>query len=133
MKLNSLRNFIALTALLLFFVSASGLQAQEKKDITYSILESGSVLDVQPYINALDNSDMRYHRLSGRRYVIVFMTGLRVELFSAQEIAKKGHPINVSEYPEEFPATRQEPVFALGANNFIIQYHTPTAKQHGTK
>ena len=63
-----------------------------------------------------------------KRYVVVFDKGVKVELFSATEISKSGLTRNLSEYPEDFDSSRQEPIFALGADNFIIEYHIATGK-----
>jgi hypothetical protein len=107
------------------------IQAQtEIKDQTYIITDNGSVTDIQPYIAALNNSDMKNHRLLNKRYTVIFQTGVKVELFSANEISKTGLPINLSEYPENFDSSRQEPVFSLGANNFVLEYHTAGTKHH---
>lgn len=103
---------------------------KEAKGQTYIIIDKGSVTDIQPYIDALNNSDMSNHRLLNKRYTVVFKTGVKVELFSASEISKSGRLINLSDYLENFDASRQEPIFALGANNFIIEYHTSSAKHH---
>lgn len=103
---------------------------KEAKGQTYIIIDKGSVTDIQPYIDALNNSDMSNHRLLNKRYTVVFKTGVKVELFSASEISKSGRVINLSDYLENFDASRQEPIFALGANNFIIEYHTSSAKHH---
>lgn len=103
---------------------------KEAKGQTYIIIDKGSVTDIQPYIKALNNSDMRNHRLLNKRYTVIFKTGVKVELFSASEISKSGRLINLSDYPETFDASRQEPIFALGINNFIIEYHISSAKHH---
>lgn len=103
---------------------------KEAKGQTYIIIDKGSVTDIQPYIDALNNSDMSNHRLLNKRYTVVFKTGVKVELFSASEISKSGRLINLSDYLENFDASRKEPIFALGANNFIIEYHTSSAKHH---
>jgi len=103
---------------------------KEAKGQTYIIIDKGSVTDIQPYIDALNNSDMKNHRLLNKRYMVIFKTGVKVELFSALEISKSGRSINLSDYSESFDALRQEPIFALGANNFIIEYHTSSAKHH---
>jgi hypothetical protein len=116
-----------------FFLTAYNVKAQEQKevkDLTYIISDNGSVTNIQPYIDALNNSDMRNHRLLNKRNTIVFKTGLKVELFSANEIAKKGGHINLSDYPEYFDKFHQEPIFAIAPNNFIIEYHTAASKHN---
>lgn len=109
---------------------ANAQELKEEKNQTYIITDNAGIADVQPYIDALNISDMKYHRLLNKRHTIVFQTGVKVELFSASEISKSGKSMNLSEYPEAFDPSRQEPVFALGANNFIIEYHTSTNKQN---
>jgi hypothetical protein len=110
--------------------AAKAQEQKEVKDITYIITDKGTITNIQPYIDALGNSDMKYHRLLNKRNTIVFQTGLKVELFSANEIAKKGIQINLSEYPEYFDHFHQEPVFAVAPNNFIIEYHIAASKHN---
>lgn len=122
-----LKSFALFSFLLIgFFASAQ--DRKEVKEQTYAIIDNGGITNIQPYIDALNNSDMRNHRLQNKRYTIVFEKGVKVELFSAAEISKNGIQINISEYPENFDLSRQEPIFALGANNFIIEYHIATGK-----
>jgi hypothetical protein len=119
------------SAIFIFLICAAhGLKAQEKNNLSYIIKDKGSVLDVQPYINAMANSDFRNHRLKNKRYTITFQTGLTIELFSATEMLANGLAVNPAEYPESFDSSRQEPVFALAPNNFIIEYHTSAAKHN---
>ena len=103
---------------------------RELKDKTYIIVDNGSVTNIQPYIDAMNNSNMFNHRLKNKRYTIIFKTGLKVELFSANECKSNGLAINPDNYPDIFDATRQEPIFALGADNFIIEYHVYGGKHH---
>lgn len=111
----------------LFFFSIS-VKAQEQNNVTYQIVDNGSVKDVQPYINALNKANMRNHRLRNQRTTISFESGVKVELFSAQELQNAGRSINAADYPENFEITRQEPVFTLGQNNFIMEMHHPENK-----
>ena len=101
---------------------------RELKDKTYLIVDNGSVMNIQPYIDAMNNSNMMNHRLKDKHYTITFQTGVKVELFSAKEIIANGWKVQLSDYPEAFDHTRDEPVFALGANNYIIEYHSSKGK-----
>lgn len=103
---------------------------KEINEQTYVITDNGSVSNIQPYIDALNNSDMKNHRLRDKRNTIVFKSGVKVELLSASEILKSGRLINPIDYPENFDAGRQEPIFALGANNFILEYHIASTKHN---
>lgn len=106
------------------------LRAQEVQGQTYAITSNGSVTDIQPYIAAMNNSDMKYHRLKNTRHTIEFNTGVKVELFSAAEINASVRALNLSDYPENFASTRDIPVFSLGPNNFIMEEHHTTSKYH---
>lgn len=127
MKSNNL-----LKSILLFvgIVFCTVLNAQEIQGKTYAITGKGTVTNVQPYIDALNNSDMKYHRLKNTRTTIEFNTGVKVELFSATEINATVHPLTMSDYPEKFSATRDVPVFSLGPNNFIMEEHHVVSKYH---
>lgn len=105
---------------MLFSMLAS---AQEEQGKTYVITDKGSVSDIQPYINALNKANMHNHRLRDQRYTIVFTTGVTVQLFSAKELVTNGRTINPEDYPEAFDSKRVEPVFSLGAQDFIMEMH----------
>lgn len=106
------------------------MNAQEIQGKTYEIKGNGTVSNVQPYIDAMNNSDMKYHRLKNTRTTIEFNTGVKVELFSATEINANVHPLTMSDYPEKFPTNRDVPVFSLGPNNFIMEEHHVVSKYH---
>lgn len=125
-KQATIRNLFVLT----FFMAFIGLSAQEQNNQTYRIIDNGSVLNVQPYLDALNASNMKYHRLKNTRTTIVFESGLKIELFSATELQTAGITINLNDYPDSFPASRVEPLFQLGANNFILEKHKVQGKHH---
>ncbi len=104
------------------------MKAQEQVNVTYRITDNGSIRDVQPYINALNTANMKYHRLKNTRYTIIFDTGVKVELFSAAELIAAGKHIDLADYPDSFDSSRQEPVFSLGQNNYIMEMHRPVTK-----
>lgn len=123
---NYLKKFLGISIMLFFCHS---LQAQEESEVTYKIINNGSVLNIQPYVDALNNSNMHNHRLKSSRYTIVFNTGVTVQLFSAEELLANGRTITLSDYPENFDSNRNEPTFFLGANNFIMEQHSNTSKK----
>jgi len=116
------------TLILTFFLVSFTLKAQEQNGITYNIIDNGSVSNIEPYINALNNANMRYHRLKNARHTITFDTGVSVQLFSATELIANGIKINLADYPESFSSSREEPKFSLGQNNIILEPH-----KHGNK
>lgn len=115
----------ALSVLLLAIIVAF---SQEREGETYRILSTGNASEIEPYINALNAANMQYHRLKNQRHTIVFDTGVKVELFSGTELITAGREININDYPESFPVSRQEPNFFLGANNYILEEHRNTTK-----
>jgi hypothetical protein len=123
-------SIVKMTFLFIGILFYSNIKAQEKQGETYTITNKGTVIDVQPYIDALNKSDMKYHRLKNKRNTIVFNTGVTVELFSATEIYTTTHKISPFDYPETFDAARDVPVFSLGQNNFIMEEHHVTGKYH---
>ncbi len=127
MKSNTLLKIIFLFAGICFSMI---LNAQEIQGQTYAITSNGSVTDIQPYIDAMNNSDMQYHRLKNTRHTIEFNTGVKAELYSATEINTAVRALNLSDYPENFSSTRDIPVFSLGPNNFIMEEHHVVSKFH---
>ena len=106
------------------------LNAQEIQGQTYAITSNGTVTDIQPYIAAMNNSDMKYHRLKNVRHTIEFNTGVKVELFSASEINTSVRSVNLSDYPVAFDSKRDIPVFSLGPNNLIMEEHHVDGKHY---
>ena len=116
--------------IVLFFLSLSiPVRAQEEQGKTYIITDNGSVKNIQPYVDALNKANMKYHRLKEKRFTIVFNTGVAVQLFSAAECIANGRNINLVDYPYNFDATRYEPVFSLGPDNFILEAHGSVNKK----
>ena len=127
MKKNSLVKYLLLFLGITF---SAILNAQEIQGKTYAIIGNASITAMRPYIDALNNSDMKYHRLKNDRNIIEFNSGVKVELFSATEINANVHPLNLSDYPEKFPTNRDIPEFTLCPNNFIMEAHHVTGKSH---
>ena len=122
------KNLSNIILLCLFFIFNISLKAQEEQGKTYNILDKGSVKNVQPYIDALNKSNMQYQRLRNARTTIIFNTGVSVQLFSAAELIANGRKIQLTDYPESFDSNRQEPQFSLGPNDFIMEQVTPLYK-----
>jgi hypothetical protein len=125
MKLNTLLKTIFVFILFTFSMM---LKAQEQEGKTYIITDNGSVQNIQPYIDALNSSNMKNHRLKNTRNTIIFTTGVTVKLFSAAEMIANGRTINLNDYPDSFDSNRDEPTFSLGSNNFIMEMHHVTSK-----
>ncbi|MCW3070361.1 MAG: hypothetical protein JWO44_251 [Bacteroidetes bacterium] len=116
-------------ALIILFFLALPAKSQEQANQTYRIIDNGTVQNVQPYIDALNSANMKYHRLKNTRFIITFSTGVKVELFSAAELIAAGRNINLADYPETF-INRVEPIFSLGPNNIIMEQRPVYGKYH---
>lgn len=123
-----LKLLLTITFIFSLLAISTSLKAQEEQGKTYIITDNGSIKNVQPYIDALNSANMKYHRLKNTRYTIVFDTGVTVQLFSAAECKANGKNINLADYPDSFDSSRQEPVFSLGQNNYIMEAHKPVNK-----
>lgn len=126
-KMNK-QNLIKFFGICVFLIFSATLNAQEKQGETYIIKDNGNVKNVQPYMDALNNADMKHHRLKDKRYIIIFDTGVTVELFSATELIANGRNINIEDYPDTFDSSYQKPIFSIGTNNFILEQHKPIMK-----
>lgn len=125
-----MKNFYKIIFFFVLFAFTFSMSAQEQNNQTYRIIDNGSVTNVQPYIDALNTANMKYHRLRNARHIITFDTGLKVELFSAAELIAAGRNVVATDYPENFSANREEPLFKLGPNNFIMEEHTSNGKHY---
>ena len=126
-----MKNILLIVALIgSFCVFNTSIKAQEEQGKTYQIINNETVKSIQPYIDAMNNSDMKYHRLRNKRNTITFNTGVSVQLFSATELVANGKKININDYPENFDPKRDVPAFSLGSNNFIMEMHHVQSKYH---
>lgn len=105
--------------------------AKEFNAQTYIIIENGNVTNIQPYIDALNTANLNNHRLKSERNTIVFEEGVKVELFSAEEVLANGiTSINPNDFPSQIE-NYTPPIFKLGNNNYIIESkkYTPSYKK----
>lgn len=116
-------------AFLFFCLSISLHSYAQAKPGSFKVIDNGSVQNIKPYEDALGAANMDSHRLRNKRAVIVFDTGVKVELYSAEELKAMGHNIAPEEFPLDKDPQAQIPVFSLAANNYILQIHTPIGKQ----
>jgi hypothetical protein len=110
--------------LLLFFSLVSVAQQSSFKEmlnITYSIQNMENIKNTKVYIDALNNANMNNHRLKSARNILQFEEGIKVVLFSAEEVLANGitnfNPKNFTNQIENYTP----PVFRLADNNYIIE------------
>ncbi len=98
---------------------------------TYIIIENGNVTNIQPYIDALNTANLNNHRLKSKRNTIGFEQGVKVVIFSAEEVLANGiTSINSNDFPIQIE-NYTPPVFKLANNNYIIESkkYTPSYKK----
>lgn len=124
-----------LTVILMSF--SQNLSAQENNSFkefnaqTYIIVENGNVTNIQPYIDALNTANLNNHRLKSERNTIGFEEGVKVVIFSAEEVLANGiTSINPNDFPSQIE-NYTPPVFKLANNNYIIESkkYTPSYKK----
>lgn len=104
---------------------------KELYDKTYSIVENGNVTNIQPYIDALNTANLNNHRLKSERNTIGFEEGVKVVIFSAEEVLANGiTSINPNDFPSQIE-NYTPPVFKLANSNYIIESkkYTPNYKK----
>jgi len=85
---------------------------QTKLAEAFTITKNGSVIDIQPYKEALNKIDLEKYRLKDKRRILKFDTGVEVQLKSANELSgKTSNP----------PVYRDDRVFKLSKNGQIAE------------
>lgn len=122
---------------IIFMSFLQNLSAQENNSFkefnakTYIIVENGIVTNIQPYINALNTANFNNHRLKSKRNTIEFEEGVKVVIFSAEEVLANGiTSINPNDFPSQIE-NYTSPIFKLANNNYIIESknYTPSYKK----
>lgn len=113
------------TMVLLLFSSI--IYGQEKKDETYRYVNPEIVNNLQDYETAFSTADMTKFRFSNKSNVITFRNGLKVELFSANQLVTNGFAVDTSKVLTSDPLNKDYYVFGLSANKkYIMQLFTKT-------
>ncbi|MBC7863213.1 MAG: hypothetical protein IAF38_09575 [Bacteroidia bacterium] len=115
--------------ILLSFFSVFLFSQNNKDHEKFTILSFGSVKDVGFYIKSINASNLDDWRLQDKRTVLKFDTGFEIEIFSANELKKKGFSVNVESFKKEFPSTYNMPLFKIFPNGVLGAGITPTVKQ----
>lgn len=109
---------------LLFIFSSSFAQDnsfKEQLNVTYSIQNIESVKNSTAYIDAMNSANFNHHRLKSERNIIEFEGGVKIVLFSAEEVLSNGMvTINPNDYPIKIQNYHPS-LFRLAQNNYIIE------------
>ena len=101
-------------------VSTITLFAQEKKNETYKFLNANKVSNVGKYKTALSTANMTKFRYENKRNTIEFENGLKVELFSANELISNGYTVDERRLLTSKPINLGMYTFTLSADNKTI-------------
>lgn len=131
----STTNFIREKALfiVLFLLASSFAQDysfKEKLNVTYTIENMESVKNSTAYVDAMNSANFNNHRLKSERNTIEFEGGIKIILFSAEEVAAGGQ---ITLNPEDFPSKIENyypPLFRLADNNYIIELKRAIPSKH---
>jgi hypothetical protein len=118
--------FPALFCSMLLFLFSATLLSFTTHPSSYRFVNPTMVADTQPYANALNRSDLDRYRYLDERNVLVFDTGLHVELLSANELLAQGLPVNMNRVRTEKPVFDTGSVFKLSPQGGLVEIMTKT-------
>ncbi len=93
---------------------------------SYVYVNPESVSDLKPYTEALSKADMDRYRYMDERNTIVFESGLKVELLSANEMKALSLPVRIERVRTEKPGFDTGSVFRLTPDGGIVEIMTKT-------
>lgn len=101
--------------------------SQEVEKITYKFLNPEIVSNINDYEKAFSTADMSSFRYESKSNVIVFQNGLKVELFSANELKDKNLKLELQNFRSVDQKASNDYYFTLSDNKkFILQKFTRT-------
>lgn len=116
-----------ITALLVFILFTTSMVGQEKKNDTYKFLNAKEINGSSKYVEAFKTADMTKFRFQNKRNTIIFENGLKVELFSADELTQKGYQVDSRKLLISEPTHKAFYTFALSPDGkTILQKFTKT-------
>lgn len=93
---------------------------------SYVYVNPKSVSDLTPYTEALSKADMDRYRYMDERNTIVFESGLKVELLSANEMKALNMPVRIERVRTEKPGFDTGSIFRLTPDGGIVEIMTKT-------
>lgn len=115
------KNILFFLVLFLFSSFAQQGVFKEKLNSSYTIQNIESIKNSNAYIEAINTANFNNHRLKSERNILQFEGGIKVILFSAEEVLANGMT-NIN--PNDFPVKIENyiaPLFRLADNNYIIE------------
>ena len=114
--------------LLLFFLFVYNLSfSQEVEKFTYGFLNPEVVSNINDYKLAFSTADMSAFRFEKKRNVIEFKSGLKVELFSVEELKNKNVKLDLESFNKVGTNSSIEYYFTLSKDKkFILRKFVET-------
>ena len=101
--------------------------SQEVEKITYKFLNPESVPNISDYKLAFSTADMSAFRYESKNNIIEFQSGLKVELFSINELRNVNSKLNLQNFKTVDVKPSDDYYFTLSADKkFILQKFTRT-------
>lgn len=104
-----------------------GLFAQTGQQ-SFVIVNSGSVRNIQPFVDALNGNDIDKYRHIDQRTTILFQEGVEVQLLSANELQGLGLPVDLSKVNTTAVDRMRHSQFKLHESGRILELVTPVTK-----
>ncbi len=118
--------------IVLLSISTNSVIAQEKNNVTFSIKEAPSSVDITTYVTAMEKADFSCFRFLNNERVITFDTGVKISLMSAMQVKLSSVKLTTNCYAKEEDITpANDPTFQLGPNGYILM--VAKAKPNKTK
>jgi hypothetical protein len=93
---------------------------------SFNFLNPEAVIDLSPYSKALSAADMDRYRYMDERNTLVFESGLKVELLSANEMTALGMPVRMERVRTAKPGFDTGSVFKITADGMLVEVMTKT-------
>ncbi len=118
-----LRALFAFTLLLLASVAFG------QQESTYVITKNANVNNINSYTVALDGANLDQYRLLDKRRVLTFVSGVEVELLSANELTAKGITVNLQKLaPADTPVLHRS-TFKVAPTGQLIEVQLANSKR----
>lgn len=111
------KNCLALL-FLLFIVNYTNAQ----DSVTFQIIRTSTISNIEVYINALENANLEIYRCRTVNDTLHFENGISYILFSAERLESRGLLTDISDYsnPEERSKRFNKPIFRVSPEGILL-------------
>ncbi len=127
---------LSLFILSFLFISNSAFSQVENSDAivevtnSFRIINQGKVNNIQLYVDALNNANLDKYRMFDKRRILQFDTGVKIELYSVNELKEKGTKYDESKIKDGDYSTVHHATFKLNESGHILELHScPAGKK----